>query len=415
MEELTHTVKPLAPGAQCGPYVIVRQVPGGVGGMAVVYQTRLTDGGPTIALKVAHVGLGGFLKDEMTFLKALNLGHPHIIKILPTPLGGGDSDYIVKDPNTGCWYFAMEYMAGGSLEDWLQRRKRLPLGQAIELVHQIGSALDEAHRAGVVHLDVKPSNILFRQNPEKGSFRATLTDFGISRPQGRVGSGQTTMTVEYASPEQARLAQGEPIEVGPSSDLYSLAVILYEMISGHLPFQADNELAMMHQIVYEAPPMPAPLLTPQLAAILQRALSKDPAARYPSAQALVAELEKLPPEAHRIPKHTWLSRSMVTTALAVLVGFGLGVPTGCFLVSPQTNTDTPQSEPIIRVETRIVTTTPQPQPMATNTKMPVATATLVQEEPTRRPTSTPLPPTKTPTPRPLPTVTAIPTETGDQQ
>ncbi len=226
MERAGVSTKALPPGSRVGPYTIIRRVPGGIGGMATVYEARLNNRGPSVALKIAHAGLGGFLKDEIAFLKAAKIEHPNIIKILPTPIGGGSSDYIVRDPATGSWYFAMEFLSGGSLDDWLQRKKRLTLQQAVEVVRQIGAALDVAHRAGIVHLDIKPSNILFRERPEKGNLHAVLTDFGIARPQSRVTiSGEARLTVEYASPEQARLAQGEEIGIGPASDLYSLAVI----------------------------------------------------------------------------------------------------------------------------------------------------------------------------------------------
>lgn len=389
MEETLYTVKPLPPGTRIGPYVIVRQVPGGVGGMAIVYQARM--GNSTVALKVAHAGLGGFLKDETAFLQALKLDHPHIIKILPTPLGGGASDYIVKDPETGCWYFAMEFMAGGSLEDWLHRRKRLTPGQAVDVVRQVGTALDAAHQAGIVHLDVKPSNILFRGRPEKNGRHAVLTDFGIARPLGRTASGQTTLTVEYASPEQVRLAQGEPVTVGPASDLYSLGVIFYEMISARLPFRAQNDLAMMHQIVYEAPPLPMPHGPPQLNPIIQRALAKEPEARYPSAAAMLADLQALPREIYRRPP-PWqrvhpLASLGLGAVLGISIGLCLGVPAGCQLARRQDGS----SHPV----TVVVTATPIRTREAVATHTPGVTRTPATTEPTRVPTSTPV--TTTPT------------------
>lgn len=398
MEGVAYSVRPLPRGARIGPYIIVRQVPGGAGGMAVVYEAKLGRKGPSVALKVAHVGLGGFLKDETAFLKALSLNHPHIIKILPTPLGGGSSDYIVKDPETGCWYFAMEYMAGGSLEDWLRRRKHLTLAEAVDVVRQIGMALDVAHRAGIVHLDVKPSNILFRERPDRGERHAVLTDFGIARPRGRAASEQMALTVEYASPEQARLANGEEVAVGPASDLYSLAVILYEMISGHLPFQAQNDLAMMHQIVYAPPPLPVPLGPPELTPIMQRALAKEPEQRYPSAGALTADLEALPREAYTDSSARRQMHPLLSLGLGILVGLGLGVPAGRYLIPPQ---ETPV--PIVRTVVVTATSAPTQEKVATHT--PAVTPTPAVVTPTREPTSTPVPVTPTFTPRPRPTST----------
>jgi len=392
MEEVTYTVKPLPRGTRIGPYTILRQVPGGIGGMAIVYEARMGNRGPSIALKVAHAGLGGFLKDETAFLRVLDLDHPNIIKILPTPLGN-TSDYIVKDPETGCWYFAMEYMAGGSLEDWLQRHKRFTLMEAVDVVRQIGAALDAAHGAGIVHLDVKPSNILFHTRPEKKPRRAVLTDFGIARPCGRIASGQT-LTVEYASPEQVKLASGEHLAVGPASDLYSLAVIFYEMLSGRLPFQAQNDLAMMHQIVYDVPPLPVPLAPLALNPIMQRALAKEPEQRYPSAEALVADLEALPREAYESSSIRHGIHPLLSLGLGILVGLGLGVPVGHYLVP------SPEKTPLPIIRTVIVTVTPTPTREVVATDTPAVTPTSAAVEPTRRPTSTPVPPTPTFTPRP---------------
>lgn len=412
MEEVTCSVKPLPRGARVGPYTILRQVPGGIGGMAIVYQARLGNKSAIVALKVAHAGLGGFLKDEIAFLKALKLNHPHIIKVLPTPLGGGSSDYVVKDPETGSWYFAMEYMAGGSLDDWLQHRKHLTLSQAVDVVRQVGTALDAAHRAGIVHMDVKPSNILFRDRPGRGRRHAVLTDFGIARPQGRTASGQTTLTVEYASPEQARLVSGdESITVGPASDLYSLAVILYEMVSGRLPFHAQNDVAMMHQIVYESPPLPVPLGPPELNPIMQRALAKEPEARYPSAGALVADLEALPKEVYKASSTRRRMHPLLSLGLGILIGLGLGAPAGYYLTPSPTKTPVETSVPIV-IRTVVVTATPTPTQEGVATHTPVITPTLATVEPTRKSTSTPVPATDTLTPRPWPTSTPAPTRSG---
>jgi serine/threonine-protein kinase len=374
--------------------------------MAIVYKARLRNSGSTVALKVAHPGLSGFLKDETAFLKAGDLKHPHIIKVFPTPLGGGASDYIVRDPETGSWYFAMEFMAGGSLGDRLHRRRRLALSQAIRVIEQIGAALDAAHQAGIVHLDVKPNNILFRQPPGKGQLHAVLTDFGIARPQGRVASGQTTLTIEYASPEQARVAQGDEIPVGPSSDLYSLGVILYEMISGRLPFQAQNDIAMMHQVVYEDPPLPVPFGPPELNRIMERALAKDPKARYPSAKAFVNDLLELPREATPAPTASRQMHPLLSLGLGVLIGLGLGVPAGHYLTPGE------QVEITVPVvETVVVTGTPAPTEDPIETAVPTAmptptpTGSAPSTEETRPPTSTPVPATSTFTPRPRPTAT----------
>lgn len=393
MDEHLPTFRPLPPGATIGPYTIVRQIPGGVGGMAVVYEARLRNRGTPVALKVAHSGLGSFLKDEAAFLKALQLNHPHIIRVLPTPLGDGASDYIVKDPERGCWYFAMEYMAGGSLADWLARRRRIPLPKAVEIVRQVGSALDVAHQAGVLHLDVKPSNILFRENPERRKLHAVLTDFGIARPMGRAATGQFTLTVEYASPEQARLVLGEKVEIGPASDLYSLSVVFYEAVTGRLPFRGENDLALLHQIAYEEPDLSAPLPL-SLAPVLRRALSKDPAERYPSVSAFLEHLAEAMPAAGADERFR-NRRAWAGLALGLLLGFLLGFPSGWYMGRRGEEARSP-SFPVAVV----ATSADVPSRLTVLPTATVVAPTPVLPTPTRPPTSTPVPPTPTLVPRP---------------
>ncbi|MCS7283017.1 MAG: serine/threonine-protein kinase [Anaerolineae bacterium] len=400
MEEQPVSVRPLPPGATIGPYTILRQIPGGVGGMAVVYEARLENRRESVALKVAHAGLGSFLKDEAAFLKALQLNHPHIIRVLPTPLGGGVKDYIVKDPESGCWYFAMEYMAGGSLADWLARRRRIPIPKAVEVVRQIGSALDVAHQAGILHLDVKPSNILFRENPERRKLHAVLTDFGIARPVGRAATAQTTLTVEYASPEQVRRATGEPVEVGPASDLYSLGVVFYEAVTGRLPFRGEDDLTLLHQILHEEPDLSAPL-PPALVPILRRALSKDPATRYPSAAAFAADLEQTGAGEISAGKAPPLGRrAWAPLALGLALGFLLGFPSGWYLGQQGEETGSP-SRPEVGLPTSAAPSRLTLLPTPTVPPSPSVVWT-----PTRLPTSTPIPPTPTLVPRP-PTSTPV--------
>jgi serine/threonine protein kinase len=420
-------------GDQVGPYRIVRPVPGGVGGMATVYQARL--GKQLVALKVAHQGLSGFVKDESAFLRARELDHPHIIKILPTPLADGSREYTVKDPQTGRWYFAMEYMAGGDLDQWMQRQERIPLRQALRIVQQAGSALDAAHSAKVLHLDVKPSNILFRADPRKNGLHAVLTDFGIARPEGRLASGQT-LTVEYASPEQARRAQGELIEVGKASDLYSLAVIFYEMVTGHLPFDAQNDTALLHHIVYEAPDTVINDLPKALVPAMTQALAKGPEQRYPSATAFVADLEQLSMDedadtqvAARSHRAASGISPLAALGLGILIGVGLGGPAGYYFgnrggdisnATPVVVTTVAPTEVPMAVE-ETLTATPTPTEASIGDVMPIWTPTPITDTPdeavtpTSRvldPTSTPQPPTLTPTPRP-PTLTPIPTTIQD--
>jgi len=414
MKKGVYSTKTLTRGDKVGPYTIVRRVPGGVGGMATVYEARLGGKGPSVALKIAHAGLGGVLKDEAAFVTALELNHPHIIKIVPTAIGEGTSEYIVKDPQIGCWYFAMEFMAGGSLDDWLQRRKRVPFYQAVRVLSQVGSALDAAHQAGIVHLDVKSSNVLFRQQPGKGELHAVLTDFGIARPQGRTAvSAQTTFTIEYASPEQVRSAQGEQIEIGPASDVYSLAVICYEMIAGHLPYRSKSDLSLMHHIVYEEPPLPVPFGPPQLTPIMARALAKDPEERYSSVAAFVTDLKAVPTKTFRAQSiQPWMP-----PLVGLVLGLTLGLPIGRHLwqeqnpevllrnLTPSVVTVVATAPPMQQLFPSHTPTSPsEPTPTATDaptiqarsTEAPTPTATFVSPTPP----FTPAPQVSSPTPVP---------------
>lgn len=403
LQEVQIEVKPLRPGERIGPYLIVRRVPGGIGGMAVVYEAKLHGRRESVAVKVAHTGLASFLKDEGAFTTARGLNHPHIITLLPTPLGPGSSDYIVRDPKSGAWYFAMEYMAGGSLRDWMHRRKRLALSNAVEVMRQIGSALDAAHRADIVHLDVKPSNILFRERPERAKqLHAVLTDFGIARPRGQVGGDQGTLTVEYASPEQAMLVQGAMADVGPASDLYSLAAIFYEMVSGKLPFHAEGDLATLHDIVYEPIPTPIPHAPPQLEPILIRALAKDPADRYPTAQAMIADLQSLPPVVLSPKAEGRGLHPALAGVMGLVVGAILGFGGGFYVRGIVPSSPTP---------TLVVAPTQPPMltiPVPVETPSPTATQAEEAATPTPFATSTRRPATDTPPPRPWPTATPVP-------
>ncbi len=401
-------------GAQVGPYVILQAVPGGVGGMATVYKAQLGKQGPIVALKVAHQGMGDFLKDEGAFLRARQLAHPNIIKILPTPLTDGSEEYIVKDARTGCWYFAMEFMEGGDLDQWMQVRKQLTIREALEITEQTGKALDAAHQAGVLHLDVKPSNILFRKDPRSNGHTANivLSDFGIARPEGRIASGQT-MTVEYASPEQARRAQGEPLAVGKAADLYSLAVIFYELLSGKLPFQAENDTALLHHIVYERPDWDIEV-TPELVAVLERALAKDPEERYSSAAELIRDIRaNIPEEVLRekipsMPVHAGKRgfSPLLALGLGIVIGLGLGAPAGYQAansgwVAGPSPVVTPTPETLSQPSPTLPSVIDRP----TATAIPTSELPVSEPEETpetvRVPTSTPLPATPTFTPRPI--------------
>lgn len=271
-----------------GPYVVLREI--GKGGMATVYEAKLPSGDGHVALKVAHGDQSDFLKEEAENLANLVtiLDHPNILRILPLPLGEGERDYyIARDPKTNSWYIALEYVNGGSLRDKLNREKRIEVREAIKIISQVGSALDYAHSKGVIHLDIKSTNILFNQLPS-GEVKVLLSDFGIAKIKGR-RTGWLAGTAYYRSPEQA---SGK--EVDHRSDIYSLGVVLYEMLTGRVPFEGTT-LDVMHQRIHQLPPPPStinPHIPKEVEAVILKALAKNPKTRFQSVKEMVAALEE---------------------------------------------------------------------------------------------------------------------------
>ncbi|HKC77464.1 MAG TPA: serine/threonine-protein kinase, partial [Gaiellaceae bacterium] len=187
-------------------------------------------------------------------------------------------------------YMALEWLPGGTLEDRLAAGA-VPPAEAERIAHGLASGLAHLHSRGLVHRDLKPANVLFDEEQ-----RPKLGDFGLVRHA--VGSGTLTEagtllgTAAYISPEQAT---GEP--AGPASDVYSFGVILFRMLTGALPFAADNALALIEQHRHEPPPSVErlnPQAPPALAALTAASLAKDPTARPPDGAALLAALGTAP-------------------------------------------------------------------------------------------------------------------------
>jgi serine/threonine-protein kinase len=268
------------PTEVAGRYVIGRRL--GAGGMSTVFEARDTVLERPVAVKL----LAEHLADDEAFvyrfrreaLSAARLQHPNIVQVF-------DSG---QDPNTQRHYIVMEYVDGPSAADMLRERKRLEIDETVRVVRDACHGLDYAHRAGVVHRDVKPGNLLFAE--EMGITK--LADFGIAKAaeQTRITQvGSVLGTAAYLSPEQAR---GE--EAGPPSDIYSLGVCAYQFLTGRLPheYASLTELALKQQ---QDPVEPITEYRPEVSSELDQAvrvaLERDPAARYSSALEMAEAIE----------------------------------------------------------------------------------------------------------------------------
>ena len=263
----------------------------GRGGMAVVYRAEDMRLGRKVALKLLSPQLADNEQFRQRFIQesrlAASLDHPNIVPIYEA----GEAD--------GQLYIAMRYVVGPDLKGLLaDQGGRLPLEWALRLFGQIGDALDSAHRAGLVHRDVKPANILVAESQERPGdargYHAYLTDFGLTKRTseltgGLTGTGHFLGTVDYVSPEQI---QGKP--VGPGTDIYALGCVLYECLTGQPPFRRDDDAALLWAHLVETPSPIAgirPDVPEAVDAVVARAMAKDPADRYGSCEELVCELE----------------------------------------------------------------------------------------------------------------------------
>ena len=256
--------------------------PLGSGGMADVYLAHDDILDRDVALKVMSTRYASDEEFVERFKReaqsAAALSHPNIVSIFDR---GASED--------GTYYIAMEYLPGGTLKDRIMSKGALPARTAAAVALQIAEALRAAHERGVIHRDIKPHNILITDSGD-----VKVTDFGIARAASSstmTRTGSILGTAHYISPEQA---MGEP--VGPASDLYSLGVVLYEMLTGELPYDADTPLgiAMKHVNGRLSPPMEIDSSIPAgIDAITCRLLAKDPADRYASDAELIEDLERV--------------------------------------------------------------------------------------------------------------------------
>jgi serine/threonine-protein kinase len=263
----------VAPGTRVAGYLI--EEPLGSGGMAVVYRARDERLGRPVALKVLAPGLAADEEFRRRFAAesraAAAVDHPHIIPVYEA----GQAGLTL--------FIAMRLVTGGDLRGVLAREGPLPPERAARFLSPVASALDAAHRAGLVHRDVKPGNVLVDADPGRPE-HVYLSDFGISKgaasSAGLTGTGQYLGTPDYTSPEQAR---GLPVD--GRTDQYALACLAWHLLTGTLPFERDDSMAVLYAHLYEPPP-PLDALRPGLPAaagqVLGRALAKEPGERYAS-------------------------------------------------------------------------------------------------------------------------------------
>jgi len=259
-----------------GRYNILREL--GRGAMGVVYEAEDPNIGRHVALKVVHTDqMGANREDVLRRFKnearaAGNLNHPNIITIHDA----GEHE--------GLLFIAMEYVPGQTLGDVIKAQGRMPPARAVEIMRQVCSGLDFAHARGIIHRDVKPANILLAGSVAK------ITDFGIANVgDGLTVTGSVVGTPNYMSPEQVL---GKPLD--GRSDLFGVAVILYEMLTGERPFEGQSITTILYKIVHEEPIAPRKLdgtIHPGLSAIIEKGLSKAPEARFASGSEFAAALE----------------------------------------------------------------------------------------------------------------------------
>src|ERR671917_443003 len=266
-----------------GRYRIIGRI--GSGGMADVYEAEDTQLGRRVALKLLYARFAEDAEFVERFRReasaAAGLNHPNVVQVFDR----GQWD--------GTYYIAMELLEGRNLKQIVREHGPLEPGFAVDIVLQILKAARFAHRRGIVHRDIKPHNVIV---DDEG--RAKVTDFGIARAgaSDMTQTGSIMGTAQYLSPEQA---QGHPVD--ERSDLYSIGIILYELLTGRVPFEGESAVTIALKQVNEAPLAPSlinPAVTPELEAVVLRSLMKDPAERFADADEFIAALEAA---ASRIP------------------------------------------------------------------------------------------------------------------
>lgn len=317
-------------GQRMGQYEILSQL--GEGGMAVVYRARQMSVHREVALKIISPSLaarGGFSRRfEKEAQIIASLSNPHIVKVFDYGVMHGFHWRLTDaqiDPKTDLYYFVMEMLTGGSLSDRLEKGA-IPLSQIARILEQMALALDYAHGRGTIHRDLKPPNVLF---DDQGN--AYLTDFGIAKLLGETSSltqeGTTVGTPSYMAPEQWASEN-----MGPPVDLYALGVVLFEMLTGRLPYVASSPYRVMHMHLNDPIPsafMINPELPPAVDSVIMRAMAKAPEARFESAAALASAYKDVlsgGPVSVSAPAPAEPSRQAVVSMVVDSLNSGSGKP-----------------------------------------------------------------------------------------
>src|SRR5437868_7989019 len=269
-----------------GRYRLDAQI--GHGGMSTVYRAFDTVLERQVAIKLMHREIASHADQLERFRRearaVAQLNHPHIVTVIDA--GEELSPDGVRPPECAP-YIVLEYVEGETLKDVIRREGPLEIPRAIAYALEIARALEAAHERMIVHRDVKPQNVLI--GAEGG---AKITDFGIARSlteEGLTVAGRVLGTTDYVSPEQAL---GQPVT--GQSDLYSLGVVLYEMLTGEVPFRGDSPVAVaMRHVRDDVPDVQRlrPEVSAATASVLDRAVAKDVRERYADAASMVADLE----------------------------------------------------------------------------------------------------------------------------
>ena len=378
----------LQPGLVIGSYRIDREI--GRGGRAVVYRAWQQTVGRWVVLKVLRKQDPGLLEDFRREVQlTANLGHRGVRQV-----------YDAGQTPDGYPFLAMQFV-DTSLRQLLrtchEQGRTFSYGEAARILEPVADALDHIHSKGLVHLDVKPENILMFQDG-----RVVLADFGSAR---QIGGTTHEGTPTYFSPEQA----AGDCPVCPQSDIYSLAVVAYEMLAGQLPFGGDMHVVLVRQHL-EEPPRPLRQVDPHLSRDLEKTiddtLSKDPRQRPASASAFIEQIRtggrrstagvqgrSRPSKRRGVGLWILLIVAVTVTIVLFLTILLVAVP---ILNSASTPTPTPTFTATTRPSPTVAFT---PSPSRTPTATPLPTDT---PRPTSTPTPTRPPPTRTPTPMPSP-------------